>query len=251
MKTKMNKTIFITALIISILLLLTSCVASNEVDALVNGLNVPKVTTPQTIVSTQTTVPVQTTASTEKELAKTYIDIYQLTVSTYDEYLSFISSTKLPSEFVYFDFINQFGKFAGLVILSPSERGDYSSYLYSFEGGLGLYVYHDRTIDDEVAQSTGFGLTLTSDVNRKDMRTIKTEEKKMFLESSFLYSYIQGELISVKWQSDGILFVLSGSGNAFDKIPIDSENEASKLFKTETASEVVEKLSEKIKAAKK
>lgn len=232
------KTIFISVLIISVFLLLTSCVASNEAEPPVNDLNG---TAPQTTNSTQSTT------SPEAELAKPYIDIYQLTMSTYDEYYSFISSTRLPSDFVYFDCIDQFGGFNGLVILSPSERGDYSSYLYGFEGGLSLYVYHDRTIDDEVAQCIDYGLTFTSDVNKSDMRTVNTKEKKMFLESGFLYTYIQGELSSIRWQSDGILYILSGSS-----IPeFDSSGEARKLLTTETAAEVVQKLSEKISSAKK
>ena len=230
-----SKTKLISVLIISAFLLLTSCVANNQTEPPVNDLNG---TAPQTTSSTQTTT------SPEAELAKPYIDIYQLTMSTYDEYHSFISSTKLPSDFVYFDCIDQFGEFDNLVILSPSERGDYSSYLYGFEGGLSLYVYHDRTIDDEVAQCIGYGLTFTSDVNKSDIRTVETKEKKMFLENGFLYVYLQGELSSIRWQSDGILYILSGP-------EFDSSDEAKKLLKTETAAEVVEKLSEKISSSKK
>ena len=247
MKTKTNKAIFILALIVSILFLFASCVASNGADSPVYDL---EGTTLQTTASTQTLLSLQTAASTE-ELAKKAVNVPLLTMSTYDEYLSFISSAELPSNFVYFDFIDRFGEFDTLVILSRIESRDYSSYIYGFENGLGLYVYHNRTMEGEIAKEEGYGLTFTSDVNKSDMRIIESGEKKMFLENGFLYTYIQGTLSSIKWQSDGILFVLSGSGNDFEKIPLDSENEASKLFKTETASEVTKKLSEKISATKK
>lgn len=191
------------------------------------------------------------TTSTQDQLATPNIDIEVLTMSSYDEYLNFTNSTELPDNFVYFDYINQFGDFRSLVILTHPEHGDYSRYMYFFEDDkyhIGLMIDHNEDIEDVVAECEDYGFAFTSDVNRYDMRTIKADKKQMFLEENILYTYIGNTLSSIQWQSGEILYTVSG--DSFVEYLFDS-HEAGSLLEIQTAKDFIEELSEKINSAKK
>ncbi len=194
---------------------------------------------------------IKTTTSTQEQIAIPNIDVEILTMSSYDEYLNFINSTELPDNFVYFDYIDQIGDFRSLVILADHKRGDYSRYMYFFADEkyhIALRIDHDENIEDVVAKCKDYGFTLTSDINSSDMRTIKADKKQMFFENDILYTYIDNRLSSIRWQSEEILYTVSG--DSFIEY-LHNSYEAGSLLSIQTAKEFIGELTQEMNSAKK
>lgn len=174
-----------------------------------------------------------------------------LTMSSYEEYVSFIKSTKstnvLPDDFVSFENLSRFGKLRSLVFIS--DKDDYSWYLYSLvdEYGydIGIYVDHknrERFARDAISEK---------DINPYDKRTTTALYGK-YNENGIDYSYHKGILYSIDWEINNIQFTLC-VGKEIKDYPIDSDTAMSKMLNVDTVGDVIEEIAtyEELRAEKK
>jgi len=132
------------------------------------------------------------------------------TMPSVSEYEDFISSNRLPENFVYYDNIKEFGEFKRLVILSESRLNDYSYYMYTFvdEGGFETALYVSEKKRGERIHSSVLEIADDS-----DMRSASSNDHGYILLGGLEYTYLFGELHSIEWEHNGLYFTLySNSG---------------------------------------
>jgi hypothetical protein len=132
----------------------------------------------------------------------------QLYYYDYAEYLHFLDTAKLPEDFVSYEEISMLGKFDGFVCLDGTKVEKGSSLFYSFKTDNGwecnVYVYHEE-------RESLLSPLLEEVLNKEDLRTLREERKGYFMIDGMTYGYTKGKLISVKWEDEGIIFVLYSS----------------------------------------
>jgi hypothetical protein len=193
------KTINILLILICVALFFAACNKQNDVEISISDTSSSiTVTTP-----TDATVDAIVTPNVEEPL---------LTIESYSEYVSFLEYTDLPDQFVSYDMIAQFGAFDSFVCLTDARYGDYSSYMYNLvdvaadDADIVLYVDQDGSTIDTSQQ------TALKGVNTENMRCLSTEESGAFISNGIEYYYVNGLLLSIKWQVEDTLFTLSGRG---------------------------------------
>ena len=110
-----------------------------------------------------------------------HIDIYQLSIYDYDEYMTFVEKTPLPDFFITYEDLSEFGEFNGFVCLSDAATQDYSSLFYSFvdETGDSFCMYVNYTPKCSFAKSSKSKPILKNEnINPTDMRTATVNESK-------------------------------------------------------------------------
>lgn len=126
----------------------------------------------------------------------------------YAEYLHFLDTAKLPEDFVSYEEISMLGEFDGFVCLDGTKVEKGSSLFYSFKTDDGwecnVYVYHEE-------RESLLSPLLEEVLNKEDLRTLREERKGYFMIDGMTYGYAKGKLISVKWEDEGIIFVLYSS----------------------------------------
>lgn len=168
-----------------------------------------------------------------------YSEVFQLSIYSYDEYVQFTKTEKLPEYFVSYEDVSEFGEFEGFVCLSNSRHGDYSSLLYSFvdETGtkVGMYVYY-RPLR-ESAEDTEKPILAAENISASDMRSAQVTEACRFLHDGIEYSYYpSGKLHAIKWFCGDIQYILHEDLNTY---PVtDKPTAISKMLNLETASQV-------------
>lgn len=180
-------------------------------------------------------------------------EIPLLTIEGYDEYSKFVEfgelpsdqisymdkSVELPSEFVEYKDLTQFGEFCSLVFLCEVRYGDYSRYQYSFINDEGVRTY---LVIDHKKQGLINGMTssITIEDVTSDMLSLKESKIgkiQILIYSGVLYSYNPlGNLSSVQWEHDNIHYLFGGSSNKITLAMTGSEA-AKKLLDIETAVE--------------
>ena len=132
----------------------------------------------------------------------------QLHYYDYAEYLHFLDTAKLPEDFVSYEEISMLGKFDGFVCLDGTKVEKGSSLFYSFKTDnsweCSVYVYHEE-------RESLLSPLLEEVLNKEDLRTLREERKGYFIIDGMTYGYTKGKLISVKWEDEGIIFVLYSS----------------------------------------
>ena len=135
----------------------------------------------------------------------------------YDEYCEFIASQEMPDGFVRYECIQGIGSFAGFYVHDDSVFSySYELYDESFYEII-LSVTHmdegagveqgDKNHDERLTVQE---LGLSGEVPR----TISSDAAVTELEhNGIVYTYNDGKLYSVKWQTESTLFTLSGTMN--------------------------------------
>ena len=163
-----------------------------------------------------------------------------LTIDSYVEYKKFIKSGKIPSNFVFYDDIGEFGEFDHFVDISDTLKGEYCEhYMYSLvtSNGYEFSLYVDSSKDARDSYNSRSKNAIDT-VNTTDMMTIAEKQTGVYTKSGIDYSYISGQLFNIKWWKGDSLYILS-----FDKDLInysfDANTVLGKMFNIETAAEIV------------
>ena len=166
-----------------------------------------------------------------------------VTIETYSEYLSYLSASKLPEEFVTYSSISQFGTFKRFVCLSDSRYGDYSHYMYKLvdETGTEVTLY----IECGRQSVTTTQLPLIASVNTQDMRRLSTTEKGRYLHGGVEYTYLSGKLYSIAWEDGGRTFKLA-CDSMFSSYPEGVNTAIELLMDVNNAAEVTTSISKTI-----
>ena len=191
----------------------------------------------------------ETCVETNKEIVTPYVSVPQLCFYSYNEYLEFIESNRVPENFVKYETLSCFGAFESLVILSDGINNDFSSYFYSFTDEynckVSMYVDHGDPLPSEEENRM-----YVSNVNDKNMRNLTSESdgSTIYVSNGLEYIYVDGRLLGVKWrESDSDIVycvVMSRTPDNFKTMllsyyPENIDSATGKLLNTQTAQEVV------------
>ena len=174
--------------------------------------------------------------------ADAHIDIYQLSIYDYNEYVTFVEKNTLPDFFVTYEDLSEFGEFNGFVCLSDAAAQDYSSLFYSFvdETGDSFCMYVNYTPKCSFAESSKSKPILKNEnINPTDMRTAtvnesKTASKYVYNDTVYLYSF-HGEIMSISWRCGELEYILS---DIHDYPATDKETAINKLMNLDSAHQV-------------
>lgn len=148
----------------------------------------------------------------------TYTDVALTNFSTYEEYENYINKKtaegKVPECFYTYDKLKEIGKFEGIVFLG--QEGYFDSYMYTFknkdEADLILYVYHT---DNYTKMNYAPIPEKYAPTDETDVRQLGTDEELKgtysYIHNDIRYVYINGEIYSIKWYSNGTYFGLNVS----------------------------------------
>ena len=147
--------------------------------------------------------------------------------NNYEDYVSFITSGKLPSsqkdavsdlssfpdDFILYEKISMMGKFQALLFLCPTYMGDYSAYMYRLidENGFeySLYIDHNKK-DTEKATA------ILSDAQADTITDLRTSPKSQvnhvqIKDITYQYWAPNNGLGSLVWSQNDITFTLASS----------------------------------------
>ena len=163
-----------------------------------------------------------------------HIDWPPISCWDYEDYENFRdTAVNLPINFVIYDDVAKWGDFDYFMVLSTETR-QCTYYKYQFVDFTGdtfsLFVDHrKKEADTQTLDSNS--------INRNDMRMSKAQG--IYAESGVYYLYnIEGKLISVKWQKDGISYCLNKIyGGCLGNYPANASSPISKMLNVDTALE--------------
>lgn len=132
--------------------------------------------------------------------------------SSYDDYLEFLATTKLPKCFVSYDMLTEFGDFDSFELLGYPDNIDYTRYLYRFRQGISLHI--DFVYPTFRAERT----STTAEINPNDMRKLIPNDYN--LSQSYIYNdnnnhrieyryNVHGDLTEINWQTHEVYYRLS------------------------------------------
>ena len=160
-------------------------------------------------------------------------EMVTLSIFSYEDYQDFIANTDLPNDFIQYDDLKMLGEFKSLIFLCP--LGEYSSYLYSFIDiacgcKIALYVHGDKNHYSNSLQ--------IERVNSTDMRFLEDEDSGTYVYDGIKYVYVKGKLLSIRWEDESKLFVLTGD-NSLSEYSISTSTFVSKMLNTQTVKEAI------------
>lgn len=129
-----------------------------------------------------------------------------------DALVEYINEIGLSDEVITYDEIAYIGNFKDVIFLTDIvQSGDYSQYMYTLQSNeleFSLYVYHEKR-DLVDTPTLRYDVTQLSDLRQLPE---SVEDKHGHTElGMFLYTYVSnGNLLSIKWNYNGIHYVLSG-----------------------------------------
>ncbi len=180
---------------------------------------------------------------------------YSVTFEIYDDYLYFIETRNVPSEysqiydeqypalpdnFVTYEMIKKLGSF----VAYEETEAVYVSYI------MFTYVVKDTNdcqllLDMRYQDFKEFPPEEFLDLNLNgDMRTLETRDSGYYCIGNIVYRYNAGRLSSISWMHNGVQFWLSPSRRPeLCDYPLDGEDTiASRLLNSETAAAALEEL---------
>ena len=129
------------------------------------------------------------------------------------EYRAYMEQADLPSNFIHYDDIAHIGEFYLFSCIHPEfvgkenwlRKGDkYSGYYYSLSDGN--YILHiDVNEEFPLLENNLISDSLVSN----DLRSLSSKASGTVLLDSAQYQYLGGELLSIKWMCDDIVFTIS------------------------------------------
>ena len=156
------------------------------------------------------------------------------TLSSYEEYLKYIQSHRIPTYFVQYEDLAEFGDFDCLMFWEDLDHVQYQYYEYGFcEGDDGL---PSLSVTISHAERKEAERTVLSSKTSADMRTCDLNVSANYYIGDIEYGYILGNLHWITWNSGGITFTATCRTN-FNEY---AGNNAiiNKLLNRDTATEV-------------
>ena len=148
--------------------------------------------------------------STEKNLGETILppvgeEYLLLTLESLEEYREVIQTHKLPSNFIFYEQLNQFGDFDSLIFCSDViGKKDYSDYIYTLIDSIGctfgVYINH--------GDLSGSNPISSEMIQFDDMRTLSEEVQGRYTMDGLEYHYLKGKLYCIEWYHDGVVYAI-------------------------------------------
>lgn len=178
----------ILCMIFSLLILFSAC--SNEIEDAEKDRN--------TVLNIGNTIE----ASNEYEVE------YPLeSIDSVEEYNEFLTEKSIEQKFLSYSMLRKIGEFEGITFLSNAKVGDYSNYMYELCDASGytlyLYVKIGNSEDNEKVVSE-------ERVDPHDLRKLNDKSSGTYVCEDYEYRYVNGELLSIRWENGAYSFVLSG-----------------------------------------
>ena len=114
-----------------------------------------------------------------------------------------------PSDqkFISYSILCEIGKFERLTFLSNTKADDYSHYMYELcdASGYTLYLYVKAGQSEDSVE-----MVSEENANPHDLRKLNDKSSGAYYCEGYEYRYVNGELLSVRWENEAYSFVLSG-----------------------------------------
>ncbi len=136
------------------------------------------------------------------------------TISSMEEYQKIVNANILPQSFIPYEKISRFGTFQSLVFLSDTLSGDYSAYMYNLTDATEYDI--SVSIDHNNKEKSDLLPDQITNVNLSDMRQLFSTANGSYICEGMTYKYVSGKLLSVSWQSNGVIYTLSGTSMLYD-----------------------------------
>jgi len=174
-----------------------------------------------------------------------------ITLKTYQEYLDFLTESEPQYEcirnMIKYDSISRIGEFKCFITYSfLSTKTDglaVYNYVLGDQSGEDLFF----TVSDWSKRSFKRPVTakLGDDLKASDMRTIEDERNGYYLvEGLIQYRYIEGDLISIVWDYNGLTFTITSGSlkKELNDYPYEYDTFTSRLLDANTAGEAIKSL---------
>ena len=161
--------------------------------------------------------------------------IPQHQITSYEEYLTFIASTTLPRDFVYYEDICEVGEF----FLFEGEQ-DLSSYRYVFADGVGYQSFRVTR-----GSLTTYETLSEEQINPNNMKRADHTgtQNGYYCHEEILYTYINGGLAIISWQRPGenLYYEIFGDLSLYDNCI--GSTAIGRLMNLDTAREMADQIS--------
>lgn len=147
--------------------------------------------------------------SNEHEVEYPLLSFYS--VEECNEFLNGKAETKT---FVTYNMIEKIGTFDSITFLSNALLDDYSHYMYRLYDASGymLYLY----VKEGNVQTESRNELIEAQIDPQNLRKLKDKSDGTYICNGYKYQYVNGELLSINWETEAFSFVLSGDSMLSD-----------------------------------
>lgn len=135
------------------------------------------------------------------------VDRPLVSIDSVEEYNKFLDENPSDQKFISYSILCEIGEFNRVTFLSNTKADDYSHYMYELCDASGytlyLYVKEDQSEDSVKMVSE-------ENVNPYDLRKLNDKSSGAYVCEGYEYRYVNGELLSIRWENEAYSFVLSG-----------------------------------------
>ena len=157
-----------------------------------------------------------------------------LYIGSENDYVAFLNSTELPSDFVSYDEIDAIGAFSCFIFLSDAYIKDYSEYMYVLIDSEGieitLYVDHEKNVWPPK------GPVLPNGTN---MRLLSNTDSGAYDFNGLVYEYLSGKLLSISWEIGDIYYTLYVDTPMLSDYPLTESTFVGRMLNSDTALQAV------------
>ena len=130
-----------------------------------------------------------------------------VSIDSVEEYSKFLDEKPSDQKFISYSMLHEIGEFERITFLSNAKADDYSNYMYELcdTSGYTLYLYV------KVGKPEGSEKMVSKEyVNLHDLRKLNDISSGAYVCDGYEYRYVNGELLSIRWENEDYSFVLSG-----------------------------------------
>lgn len=191
-------------IIFSLFVLLSACTNGNEgaykdENSVLNNGNIAETSNEY---ETGLNISNTTEASNDYE-----VEYPLISIDSVEKYNKFLDEKSSDQKFISYSVLHEIGEFKRITILSNANAGDYSNYMYELcdASGYTLYLYVRVGIPEGSEK-----MVSKEYVNLHDLRKLNDKSSGAYVCNGYEYRYVNGELLSIKWENEAYSFVLSG-----------------------------------------
>ena len=165
----------------------------------------------------------------------------------YDEYLAYLSSVDIPSDFIHYDEISLIGEFARFYFL-PSFGLEFGTYKYILKDSTGTILYLSiNPWTEEYDDKWNNAKLFTSSFDPSNMHKISGDELASIFYNGIRYAYGQGGLICIEWEHDSVRYQISTREPWFNNYPCNvSDTFVGRLLNLNTATAEIQNFNAKV-----
>ena len=128
-------------------------------------------------------------------------------IDSAEEYKNFLDKNPSDQKFISYSKLREIGEFNRVTFLSNTKADDYSHYMYELcdASGYTLYLYVKAGQSEDSVE-----MVSEENVNPHDLRKLNDKSSGAYFCEGYEYRYVNGELLSIRWENEAYSFVLSG-----------------------------------------